>query len=324
MNRQKAIFYLGVLVSSIILIMVPAGYAKSSESYQSRPFADLSGVDSFADNDQVPFRFPLDNMSSDTSPSYTEFCSRSIWTESKHMYHAAEDYLRPAGTPVYAMAEGMISFSGPMRGYGWLIIIDHPQANLYSLYGHLSPSRQRKRSGLVKKGDLIGYLGDSDENGGSAKHPLVPHLHLGVRAGQRSDYSSMGEWRWQAGWIKSYPPDLGWLQPSVIITSQVIPAGGFANPEAGFLEIWRNELLVAGIYVIGGVCMLFIAIKKDKPFVPVIFGVILFAAGILFATRKRLVVSYAVFAMAALSLTVGIYKVIRRSRKTPRSQDSEF
>jgi len=126
----------------------------------------------------------------------------------------------------------------------------------------------------------------------------------------------MGEWRWQAGWIKSYPPDLGWLQPSVIITSQSIPAGGFPNPEAGFLEIWRNELLIASIYIIGGVCMLVIAIKKDKPFVPVIFGVILFAAGFLFATRKRLVVSYAVFAVAAISLAVGIYKVIRRSRKT--------
>jgi len=320
MNRQVTIFYLGVLISSIILIMVPAGYAQSSESYRARPFADLSGVDSFAGNDKVPFRFPLDNVSSDTSPSYTEFCSRSIWTESKHMYHAAEDYLRPAGTEVYAVADGTISFSGPMRGYGWLIIIDHPQANLYSLYGHLSPSRQRKKSGLVKKGDLIGYLGDSDENGGSAKHPLVPHLHLGVRAGQRSDYSSMGEWRWQAGWVKSYPPDLGWLQPSAIITSQVIPAGGFPNPAAGFLEIWRDELVIAGIYIIGCVCMLLIAIKKDKPFVPVVFGVILFAAVFLFATKKRLVVSYAVFAVATLSLTVGIYKVIRRSSKSPHRQ----
>ncbi len=311
---------MGVLISFIILIMVPAGYAQSSESYRARPFADLSGADSFAGNDKFPFRFPLDNVSSDTSPSYTEFCSRSIWTESKHKYHAAEDYLRSAGTEVYAMADGVISYSGPMGGYGWLVVIDHSQANLYSLYGHLSPSRRRKKSGLVKKGELIGYLGDSDENGGSAKHPLVPHLHLGVRAGQRSDYSSIGEWRWQAGWIKSHPPDLGWLQPSVIITSQVIPAGGFPNPEAGFLEIWRNEVVIAGIYIIGSVFMLVIAIKKDKPFVPVVFGVILFAAGFVFVTKKRLVVSYAVFAMAALSSAVGIYKVIRRSSKTPHSQ----
>ena len=313
-------FYLRVLISSILMITVLAGYVQSTVSCPPQPFADLSGVDSFAGNEQLPFRFPLDNVSSDTSPSYTEFCSRSIWTVFKHKYHAAEDFLRPAGTPVYAMADGLISFSGPMRGYGWLIIIDHPEANLYSLYDHLSPSRWRKKSGLVKKGELIAYLGDSHENGGSAKHPLVPHLHLAVRAGQRADYSSMGEWRWQAGWIKSYPPDLGWLQPSVIITSQVIPAEGFPEPTAGFLEIWWNELLVAGILIIGGVCMLVIAIKKDKHFLLVIFGGILFAAGILFATRKRVVVSYAVFAMAALFSAVWIYEFIRRFTKTPHIQ----
>ena len=41
---------------------------------------------------------------------------------------------------MYAIADGEISFSGSKGGYGWLIIIDHPQANLYSLYGHLSPA----------------------------------------------------------------------------------------------------------------------------------------------------------------------------------------
>ncbi len=141
MNRQETIFYLRVPISSILLIMVLAGYTQSTESCPPQPFTDLSGVDSLAGNDQLPFRFPLDNVSCDTSPSYTEFCSHSSLTVSKHKYHAAEDFLRPAGTPVYAMADGPISFSGPMGSYGWLIIIDHPQVNLYSLYGYLSPSR---------------------------------------------------------------------------------------------------------------------------------------------------------------------------------------
>ncbi len=167
---------------------------------------------------------------------------------------------------------------------------------------------------------MIAYLGDSHENGGSAEHPLVPHLHLGVRAGQRVDYSSMGEWRWQAGWIKSYPQDLGWLQPSAIITSQAIPAGGFPDPAAGFLEIWWNELLAVGILIWGGVFMLVIAIKKDKHFLLVIFGGMLFAAGVIFATRKRVVVSYTVFAMAALFSAVWIYKFIRSFTKTPHIQ----
>ena len=73
----------------------------------------------------------------------------------------------PAGTPVYAVADGEISFSDPMGGYGWLIIIDHPQANLYSLYGYLRPSRRRMEPGTVEKGELIdqsqgGVVSDED------------------------------------------------------------------------------------------------------------------------------------------------------------------
>jgi len=167
---------------------------------------------------------------------------------------------------------------------------------------------------------LIAYLGNSHENGGSAENPLVPHLHLGVRAGQRADYSGMGEWRWQAGWIKPCPQDLGWLKPSEIITSQAIPAGGFPNPAAGFLEMWWNELAVAGIFILSGVFILVFAIKKDKHFLLVIFGGILFAEGVLFAIRQRVVVSYTAFAMAVLFSAVGIYKVIRRFTKTQSKQ----
>jgi hypothetical protein len=41
---------------------------------------------------------------------------------------------------------------------------------------------------------MISYLGDPDENGGSAEHPLRTHLHFGVRVGQRADYPGDG-WR---------------------------------------------------------------------------------------------------------------------------------
>ena len=104
-------------------------------------------------------------------------------------FHAAEDYKRLAGTPVFAMADVTISFSGSAGGYGWQILIDHPQANLYSLYWHLSPSRWKQKTGTeVKRGDLIAYLGDSDENGGSQEQPVETHLHFGIRAGQTADY----------------------------------------------------------------------------------------------------------------------------------------
>lgn len=66
-------------------------------------------------------------------------------------FHAAEDYRRPAGTPVFAMADGIIRFSGATGGYSWLIVVEHPQADLCSLYGHLSPSRWKLKAGTEEK-----------------------------------------------------------------------------------------------------------------------------------------------------------------------------
>jgi len=318
MKRQGGIFNPRLLTSSILLILLLAGCAQAPESCPPHLPGDLSGAIAFAKDDRLPFRFPLDEFSSNAAPSYTHFCESSVGSESARAYHAAEDFFRPAGIPVYAMADGNISFSGPMGGYGWLIIIDHPQANLYSLYGHLSPSRWRIESGTVDKGELIAYLGDSNENGGSAKRPLEPHLHFGVRAGQRSGYPGMGEWRWQAGWMKPCPQDLGWLQPSAIIISQDIPVGGFPEPEAGFVVIWGVELLFVGIYLFGGVCMLVFAIRKNKPFVLVLSGVALLAAGWIFY-NKGTKMSYVLFAMAVLFSVIGIYKFIRRFTKVSRT-----
>ena len=106
------------------------------------PMADLLSAAEFASNDDLPFRFPLDEMDQLTEITPAIFCTAATMRYGPtDKYHAAEDYHLPAGTAVYAMADGKVSFSGRMGGYGWLIIVDHPQANLYSLYGHLSPSR---------------------------------------------------------------------------------------------------------------------------------------------------------------------------------------
>jgi hypothetical protein len=310
-----------LLTGSILLILMLAGCAQVPESCPTFLPVDLSDAEVFARDDNLPFQFPLDGRVYAT-PFSTGFAAYGRVTRGgspSYEYHAAEDSLQPAGTPVYAMADGKVSFSGPMGGYGWLIIIDHPQADLYSLYGHLSPSRWRIESGTVDKGELIAYLGDSDENGGSSEHPLRPHLHFGMRAGQRSDYPGMGQWRWQAGWITPCPQDLGWLQPSAIITSQEIPVGGFPEPASGFVAKWGIELLFTGIYLFGGICMLVFAIRKNKPFVLVFSGGTLIAAGWYFYS-KGTKLSYALFAMAALFSALGIYRFIRRSTKMPRTQ----
>jgi len=313
MKKQDVVLNASLLISSFLLILLFSGCTQSPQSCPPQPPADLSGALAYAEDSQLEFQFPLDELGGNPRFYPAIFCSHG--GKSKDEYHAAEDYFLPAGTPVYAFADGKISFSGRMGGYGWLIIIDHPQANIYSLYGHLSPSRWRLESGPVEKGDLIAYLGDPDENGGSAENPLVPHLHFGIRAGQRTDYPGMGEWRWQAGWIKPCPQDVGWLNPSEVITRQDIPPGGFPEPRAGLIDKWGVEIALVSVYIIGGVCVVVSSIKKNSAVLPAVFGGIMIIAGWVFSTKATRI-SYGLYTMAALLIAFAILQYVRHSKKS--------
>ena len=275
----------------ILVLLLTACSTQYPETCPSSTPVGLANADEIASDDSLPFRFPLDESPIDDNLYFGWFgvsneCTPDIvdcYEYPERKFHAAEDYKRPAGTPVYAMADGIISYSGRAGGYGWLILIDHPQANLYSLYGHLSPSRWKLKAGTdVERGDLIAYLGDSDENGGSKEQPLDTHLHFGIRAGQIADYPAKGEWRYMGGWIKLCPQDVGWLQPSLVITSQEIPAGGYPQPQVGFLTRWGLDLLIASLFTIGGVIMLVNAYRKKTRFLLLVPGFFVIVAGIVF------------------------------------------
>ncbi len=300
---------LTVVTLSTLLI---AGCTQPAESCPSSAPVGLSQAGEIANHEGLPFRFPLDEPNMDVIPKAAGFVVSSSGPISERKYHAAEDYHQPAGTPVYAMADGRVSFSGRAGGYGWLIIIDHPQANLYSLYGHLSPSRWRIRSGTVEKGQLIAYLGDPDENGGSAQQPLRPHLHFGVRTGQRADYPGKGEWRFMAGWIKPCPQNLGWLQPSATITSQEIPTGGYPQPSPGFLVLWGLEILLVASYSLGGACMLIFGMRKNNPILAILPGIGVTAAGWIFY-NNGILRTYTLLAIGMLMAAFGVFWLVRRS-----------
>ena len=141
-------------------------------------------------------------------------------------FHAGQDCKGNGGTPVYAVADGIISYSGEMGGYGWLITIDHqlPSGSwVYSLYGHISTRRWKKTSGEVRRGELIGYLADDDEDGGE----WGPHLHFAIRNSRKSDYPNSGPNRWMAGYTPEYPTNYGWMDPTEFVDSHcTIPLAG--------------------------------------------------------------------------------------------------
>lgn len=85
--------------------------------------------------------------------------------------HAGIDFAAPVGTPIYATGNGRVEAAGTEGGYGRRVIIDHGYS-YKTLYGHMS--RFAVRAGQrVKRGDLIGYVGNTGISTG-------PHVHYEV------------------------------------------------------------------------------------------------------------------------------------------------
>lgn len=85
--------------------------------------------------------------------------------------HEGIDFTAPTGTPIYATGNGRIVTAGPDRGYGNCVVISHG-FGYQTLYGHMY--RIKARPGQqVKRGELIGYVGNTGLSSGS-------HLHYEV------------------------------------------------------------------------------------------------------------------------------------------------
>jgi murein DD-endopeptidase MepM/ murein hydrolase activator NlpD len=87
-------------------------------------------------------------------------------------FHAGVDISASVGQPVVAPADGIVEFADFMGGYGRAIVIDHGHG-ISTRYGHLS-SFAVTQGQQVRRGDTIGYVGDSGRSTG-------PHLHYEVR-----------------------------------------------------------------------------------------------------------------------------------------------
>ncbi|WP_295456071.1 M23 family metallopeptidase [uncultured Thiodictyon sp.] len=87
------------------------------------------------------------------------------------IFHQGVDFAAPSGSPVVAVADGVVTFNGHRHGYGNLIEIRH--ANGYSTrYGHNSFNSVQEGQ-QVRKGQVIGAVGST----GSA---TGPHVHFEV------------------------------------------------------------------------------------------------------------------------------------------------
>jgi len=85
--------------------------------------------------------------------------------------HRGLDFSARLGTPVYAPADGVVTFSGTWRTYGEVIELSHGQGYM-TRYAHLQ-KRLVREGQRIRRGDVIGRVGSSGRS-------TFSHLHYEV------------------------------------------------------------------------------------------------------------------------------------------------
>ncbi len=124
--------------------------------------------------------------------------------------HLGIDLFAKEGDTVYAIYEGVIRHYESAGGYGELVaVIEHRKdasmrnaflpPQFLSLYGHLRDLKFRnsgealrwKEGDRIRKGDIIGFINDDDNNGDAGEH-----LHFGFRmqSAEQAKINDSGRW----------------------------------------------------------------------------------------------------------------------------------
>lgn len=136
-----------------------------------QPYA--RSADTFTNNPNSPIQWPFTRG----VPISSWFGTRVAPCSGCSSYHDGIDMTPGVGTPIQAIADGVVSRVGnPSGALGVYAVVDHVinGQRVSSLYAHmLSGSLSVKVGDRVKVTDLIGLVGDTGQSTG-------PHLHLGV------------------------------------------------------------------------------------------------------------------------------------------------
>lgn len=86
--------------------------------------------------------------------------------------HQGIDLAAPAGTPIFAVKSGAVIYSGTQKGYGNLIILEHPD-RVMTVYAH-NEKNIAKAGEKITQGDQIATVGNTGRSTGN-------HLHFEIR-----------------------------------------------------------------------------------------------------------------------------------------------
>ncbi len=129
------------------------------------------------------------------------FGKRSVHNGELWGIHLGEDCIVPAGTDVFAIANGKVVYSALHAGdekkgnWGYITIIEHQshllRKKFYSLYGHLGACYKRIGE-KVQQNEPIGFIGKdyTAENG-----YWLAHLHFAIYTGPWKKKVLPGYWK---------------------------------------------------------------------------------------------------------------------------------
>ncbi|MBI5037728.1 MAG: VCBS repeat-containing protein [Candidatus Kerfeldbacteria bacterium] len=172
--------------------------------------------DAHAYQDATTFQFPLSKWSVG--------CNH-FWGTCVSEHHLGEDVAAPAGTPVFACANGQVKearLSADEQGYGYggIVVIEHYTGteHVTSITGHMYASTLAVSPGQeVHRGQLIGFVATYNYNGHWGEH-----VHFGIHKGSyQTGTSCAGGWVY-AGYDANGCTQDNWYVPSEFIVGHAV------------------------------------------------------------------------------------------------------
>jgi hypothetical protein len=157
---------LSALCSLLLLPILLSAPQQTSERPFSLPFAAPSGVNTWL----------LEQHYGNTQEA---FIYGKYWYAAGQGLHFGVDFEAPCGTPVLAIADGVVRNvdSDLFGAEPHNLVIQHEALGYASVYGHLRTRSPLMVGQPVRRGQVVGEVGDPDLTCQSR-----PHLHLEIRA----------------------------------------------------------------------------------------------------------------------------------------------
>lgn len=102
----------------------------------------------------------------------------NVFDKNKIEFHEGIDIVGNLNDPIVATADGKIKEAGWGNLSGWYVVISHKNG-FETHYGHMNKITA-KVGQKVKRGDIIGYMGETGKTTGVHLHYAIVHNHISV------------------------------------------------------------------------------------------------------------------------------------------------